>query len=266
MVAQFGLTVVPLNITFGPETCVDGELTGDEFWHKVSTSPHHPGTSQPSMGAFEEAFARLVEAGHPVLCVTITGKHSGTYSTAVAAARGFGDQVRVVDSLSISLGQGFQVLAAARAAMRGEDLDAVAQTVQRVQARSHLLILLDTIEYVRRGGRADALMPVLSRVTKMLRIKPILSMPDGYLSLDSLTRSYERGLAQVRQQIEDLGPPEALAVIHIRHPDVAHDTARTLSERLRYPLEDIVVTETGALLSTHGGPKVIGVASVTRAP
>lgn len=218
------------------------------------------------MGAFGEAFARLVEAGRSVLCVTITGKHSGTFSTAVAAARRFGDKVRVIDSLSISLGQGFQVLAAARAAMRGEDLDAIVQEVEQAQARGHLLILLDTIEYVRRGGRADALMPALSRVTKMLKIKPILSMPDGYLSLHSLARSYERGLARIRQQIEQLGPLEALAVIHIRHPDVARDTARILSGKLGIPFEDIVIAETGALLSTHGGPKVIGVAAVTRAP
>lgn len=261
-VAEYGITVVPLVVRFGDEVYADGRITCDEFWAKVEASPHPPATSQPAMGVFEEAFANLLEAGHSVLCVALTSKHSGTYSTAHSAARRFGERVKVIDSLSLSLGQGELVLAAARAARSGLGLDQVAQVVGEVRARSHLLILLDTVEYIRRGGRADAIMPVLDRVTKLLDIKPILSVEDGRLSLHGLARSYERGLAKLRQEAVALAPVERLAVGHIRSPELAEKTAKILAQRMNFPLEEIRLVEAGPLLSTHGGPRVIGVAIV----
>lgn len=264
--AELEITVVPLVVRFGEEVYADARMTCDEFWAKVATSPHHPGTSQPPMGVFEEAFGRLVEAGHSVLCVALTSKHSGTYSTAYAAAQRFGDKVRVIDSLSLSLGQGELVLAAARAARSGLNLDQVAGVVEEYRSRSHLLILLDTIEYIRRGGRADAIMPVLDRVTKLLDIKPLLTVDDGRLGLHGLARSYERGLAKLRQQVLQLAPVERLAVGHIRSPKLAVETALNLSSQLGFPLEQIRVIEAGPLLSTHGGPKVVGVAVVQEGP
>jgi DegV family protein with EDD domain len=260
--AAFGITVVPLVVRFGEEVFANAQMTCDAFWAKVASSPHHPGTSQPPMGVFEEAFGRLVEAGHPVLCVALTSKHSGTYSTAAAAAQRFGDQVKVIDSLSLSLGQGEITLAAARAARAGLDLNQVAEVVEDVQSRSQLLIWLNPSEYIRRGGRADAIMPVLDRVTKMLQIKPILNVVDGRLGLHGLARSYERGLAKLRQQVLELAPVERLAVGHIRCPDLADETARLLARRLDYPLDRIRIVEAGPLLSTHGGPRVVGVAVV----
>jgi DegV family protein with EDD domain len=254
-----------LVIRLGQQTYLDGELSTDEFWQKVKAGPHHPGTSQPSAGVFEEVFARLVDAGHRVLCLTITSKHSGTFGTAWAAAQRFGDWVRVMDSLSLSLGQGFQVLDAARAAAQGLGLDEVVELVERVRERSRLFILLNTIEYIRRGGRADALMPLLSRVTQVLRIKPLLTLAEGRLSLLSLARSYERGLTQIQREIARLGEVEHLAVVHTRSVEVAQRMAHTLAEGLGMPTQHILVTETGPLLSTHAGAKVIGVVAVQRA-
>lgn len=261
-VAEYGITVVPLVVRFGEEVYADARMTSDEFWAKVASSPHQPGTSQPPMGVFEEAFGSLVEAGHPALCVALTSKHSGTYSTAYAAAQRFGGRVKVVDSLSLSLGQGELALVAARAANAGLSLDQVAEAVEDAKSRSHLLILLNTVEYIRRGGRADAIIPVLDRVTKMLNIKPILNVVDGRLGLHSLTRSYERGLVRLRRAAAELVPVERLAVGHIRCPELAERTARLLAEELDFSLEQIRIVEAGPLLSTHGGPKVVGVAVI----
>ena len=263
VVAELGITVIPLIVLFGQETYLDGQLTIEEFWKKIAEGPHHPGTSQPPLGVFEETFARLVEEGTSVLCLTITSKHSGTCGTAFAAAQRFGDKVRVIDSLSLSLGQGFQVMAAAQAAARGLSLDEVASVVQQVQERSHLYLVLDTIEYIRRGGRADALMPVLGRVTKMLRIRPVLTLAEGRLSLHGLSRSYERALEQIRQQIGQLDPVQSLAVVHVRCLELAQRMASALAEKLNFPLESILLTETGPLLSTHSGPQVVGVIAVS---
>jgi DegV family protein with EDD domain len=261
-VAEYGISVVPLVVRFGEEVYTNAQMTCDEFWDKVASSPHHPGTSQPPVGVFEEAFDELVGAGHSVLYVALTSKHSGTYATGAAAAQRFGDKVRVVDSLSLSLGQGELALVAAQAANAGLDLDQVEEAVRDAQSRSHLFILLNTIEYIRRGGRADALMPVLDRVTKMLNIKPLLTLDDGKLGLHGFARSYQRGLSKLWQQAVHLVPVERLAVGHIRCPELAEETAHVLSRRLDFPLERIRVVEAGPLLSTHGGPKVVGVLAV----
>ena len=264
LASQQGIVVVPLIVRFGEQVYLDGQLSPGEFWERAATSPHHPATSQPAVGVFEEAFAHLVGAGHAVLCLTITGKHSGTFSSASAAARQFGNHVKVMDTLSLSLGQGFQVLAAAHAAARGLHLDEIVRLVERVRERTHLFILLDTIEYIRRGGRADALLPVLDRVSRMLRIKPILRVVEGQLTLHALSRSYERGLARIARDVSYLRPVESAAVIHVRCPDVAERMVRTLAEKLDLSPDDVVLAETGAALAAHGGPKVIGAVVVQR--
>jgi fatty acid-binding protein DegV len=141
----------------------------------------------------------------------------------------------------------------------------VAQVADQVRARTHLLILLDSIEYIQRGGRANALIPALSRVTRMLNIKPILSMVDGVLRLHSLARSYERGLQRIRSDLEQLGPLERLAVMHTRCTEKACRMAGALAVQLDYARSEITVTETGPVLGVHAGPGVIGVAAVQEA-
>ena len=121
LVERFKITVVPLIVRFGEEVYQDGELSVEEFWEKAA-GPHHPQTSQPSLGTFESLFERLVGQGKQVLCLTITGKHSGTFNTARLAARRFGEKVRVFDSFSLSLGLGIQALAAAQAARAGRSM------------------------------------------------------------------------------------------------------------------------------------------------
>lgn len=264
LVRQLQISVVPLTVYFGREAYLQTELSLDTFWERIMAG-EQAGTSQPSLGLYEQAFEELVGLGHHVLCVTITGKHSGTYSSASTAARRFGSRVRVVDSLSLSLAQGFQVLAAARAALDGADLAQVAQLVEQVRARTHLLILLDSIEYLQKGGRASALIPLLRRVTKMLNIKPVLSTVDGVLKLHGLARSYERGLAKMRSDIELLKPLERLAVMHTRCAENACQMADALARQLDYPRDEILVVETGPVLGVHAGPGVIGVAAVRQA-
>ena len=122
--------------------------------------------------------------------------------------------------------------------------------------------MLDAIEHLRRGGRADRLIPLLGRVTKVLNIKPILEIVDGHLGLHRLVRSYERGLAYLVREIGQLKPLEHLAVVHTRNPEASDRLAGALSEQVGMPRQEIIVTETGPLLSVHAGSGVIGVAAV----
>ncbi|HIE39051.1 MAG TPA: DegV family protein [Anaerolineales bacterium] len=258
LVERFKITVVPLIVRFGPEVYQDGELSVEAFWEKAA-GPHHPQTSQPSVGVFEELFERLIARGKQVLCLTITGKHSGTFNSARLAAQRFGDAVKVFDSLSLSLGLGLQALAAAQAARAGRSMKEILAMLEDLRARMHLTILLDTLENLRRGGRANGFIAVVDRMTRVLNIKALINVVDGELRLLGAARSFEGGLKRMLRLVERLGTLEHLAVVHTRSQAVAEDMARRLAERTGFPRERIWVRETGAVLSTHAGQGVIGV-------
>jgi len=145
LLERFKIAVVPLIVRFGSEVYEDGELSVGEFWRKAA-GPHHPQTSQPSVGKFEELFERLVAQGKQVLCLTITGKHSGTFNAASLAAQRFGEAVNVFDSLSLSLGLGVQALVAAQTAQAGRSMQEILALLEDLRARIRVMIVLDTLE------------------------------------------------------------------------------------------------------------------------
>lgn len=261
LVERFKIAVVPLIVRFGTEVYQDGELSVGEFWEK-GAGPHHPQTSQPSVGAFEEVFERLVTQGKQVLCLTITGKHSGTFNSARLAAQRFGEAVKVFDSLSLSLGLGIQTLAAAQAARAGRSMQEILALLEDVRGRMRLTILLDTLENLRRGGRADGFIAIADRMARALNIKTIINVVDGELRLLGAARSFRGGLQRVLSLVERLGPLEHLAVVHTRRLETAEEMASRLAERVGFPRERIWVEETGAALASHAGTGVIGVLAV----
>jgi DegV family protein with EDD domain len=261
LVERLKIAVVPLVVRFGSEEHDEGELTRDEFWDKAA-GPHHPQTSQPSVGRFEQVFESLVARGREVLCVTITSKHSGTFNSAILAARRFGEAVKVFDSASLSLGLGLQVVTAAEAALAGHPLQEILALVEDLRERMQLTILLNTLENLRRGGRADGFIPIVDRMTRVLNVKVLINVVDGQLKLLSAARSFEGGLRRLLNIVDGFKPLEHLAVIHIRRPALAEEMADRLAARIGFPRERIMVGETGAALSTHGGVGVIGVVAV----
>lgn len=261
LVERLKIAVVPLIVRFGTEVYQDGELSVGEFWEK-GAGPHHPQTSQPSVGAFEEVFERLVTQGKQVLCLTITGKHSGTFNAARLAAQRFGEAVKVFDSLSLSLGLGIQTLAAAQAAQAGRSMQDVLALLKDMRARMRVMLVFDTLENLRRGGRADGFIAVADRMTRALNIKPVINIVEGQLRLLGAARSFQRGLRRILSLVERLGPLEHMAVVHTRRLETAQEMASRLAERTGFPRERIWVEETGAALASHAGTGVIGVLAV----
>jgi DegV family protein with EDD domain len=261
LLKEYAIEVVPLIVHFGTDTYHDGASLVERFWEKAA-GPHLPKTSQPSVGMFEEVFERLVGRGSQVLCVTITGKHSGTFNAAHVAAQRFGEAVVVFDSLSLSLGLGLQVLGAARAAAEGRSMDEILTLLEDLRRRSHLLIVLDTLEYLRHGGRADAFMAVADRMTQALNIRVIINLVEGQLRLLSAARSFEGALKRVLNLVEGLGPLEQMAVVHTRNHKTAERMVERLATRANFPKERVWMRETGAVLASHAGPGVIGVLAV----
>ena len=247
-----------------PQTYLDNELNLDEFWAKVRQGPPFPGTSQPPTGLYEEAFRSLIAQGNHVLCLCITSKHSGTLNSAYAAAQSFPGQVTVFDTLSLTLGQAYQAITASQMAAEGHSLEQILARLEGIRTRTHFGIALDTIEYLRRGGRADQIMPVLERVCRVLNIKPLLGIVDGQLKLLGAARSREKSWSHIAQELSKHVPAEAVIVAHTRLGAEAPGFARTLAKQLNFPLEQIPIAETGAILSCHAGPGVMAAAVVQR--
>ena len=255
-----GVTIVPFIFSFGLQQCLDKSISMQEFVTRAGSQ--WPTTSVPSTGAFAQAFAKHTEAGDQVVCITVTSNHSATYSAAVAAGKQFAPgQVTVVDSRSLSLGQGILVLAAARAASAGQSPDEIVSTIDDLRQRLHLYITLDTVEYLVKGGRASRMSGIMAG---LLRIRPVLTLVDGELTL--LDR--QRGRKAAKRRIIDLAqshfPAEHVGVAHIACEEEAQALVSDLAAQTGYPEEQISLNETGMVLATHGGPGTLGIAVVSQ--
>ena len=257
----YGIHVVPLNVHFGTTSYSDDELSIEAFWEQAG-NPYYPMTSQPSIGSYEQVFSKLVGEGNQVLCVTLTSQHSGTFNAARLAAERFGDAIILFDSLSLSLGLGILAVEAAKAARAGRRIPEIVSLLESLRDRMRLLIVLDTLEYLRHGGRAAAFMAVADRMTRALKIKLIVNLVDGRLRLLGPARSYERALRRVLDLVEDMGPLEHLAVAHTCRHDTAQKMVGRLAQRTGFPEDQIWMLETGAVLGSHAGPGVMGVVAM----
>ena len=264
IVERFQIVVVPLLVHIGGESYADDELSRERYWQERAEGEAGPQTSQPSVGAFEEVFERMVSRGKQVLCVMLTGKHTGTVEVARLAARRFGDAVCVFDSYSLSLGLGFQLLEAGRARNLGHSMEELLALLEDVRSRVHALVVLDTLESVRRGGRAGAFIAALGRMSRVLKVKPVVNFVEGRVQLLGVARSLRRGIERIVANAEDLAPVDHLAVMHAGNPAGAEVLAARLAERLRFPRDRILVGETGSVLASHAGAGAVGAFAVSK--
>lgn len=262
LVAQYEITIIPVFVRFGQEMISSDEMTNDEFWQRAATSPEPPGTSSPAPGTFHRAFQKLVAAGHDVICLTLPGKHSGTYNAAWLAAEDFGERVRVIDTGSFSLGMGLQVLVAAREALAGCSADLVQRTVENLRERTSVIFMLDTLEWVRRGGRLDRVLPLIDRVARTLRVKPVVEMCNGEFRLVTITRSTHGALQRLEEEVRNRLPVEALAAVYTRGCEVASELADRVATLTNRATTDILVLEAGVAFAAHAGPKALGTAVI----
>jgi DegV family protein with EDD domain len=258
--ADMGIPMVPLLCHFGMETIPDKSIPMSEFLTRAART--WPTTAAPSVGAFTEAFRPFIEAGEQVVCITLTAQHSSSFSSANLAGQQFPpDQIAVVDSENLSLGQGLVVLAAARAAREGADFNQVMDTIRDVRSRVHLFIALDTVEYVVKGGRVSKLSGALAA---LLKIRPILTLQDGDLKMIQKPRGRKAAMEQLVALARAHLPAEMVGVAHIACPALAEELVTTFARETGYPQAQILLAETGAVIATHGGPGVLGIGVVTR--
>jgi len=256
LIERNGIEVVPLTIRFGNEELIDRkELTTDEFWRRLADSDVLPETSAPSAGAFEGAFRRMVEDGATgIICINLSSKLSATMQSAQVAAQAVQADcpVVVVDSLMVSMGLGSLCLTAAQRAADGDSLESIVANVTDRRNRSKLYGALDTLEFLKKGGRVGNARALLGT---MLAIKPVLEVRDGVVEEAGKVRTRSKALRLLVDRVKE-GPFENLSVLHGNAPDV--DELLDLLEPLA-PRDQIVVGQIGPVIGTHAGPRVIGV-------
>jgi DegV family protein with EDD domain len=256
LVEELGIEIVPLTIRFGSEELVDRkELGTGEFWRRLASSPVLPETSAPSAGAFTEAFRRLVDDGADgIVCINLSSQLSATMQAAQVAARAVADQCRVevVDSRSVSMGLGSLCLTAARRSDEGASLDEIVADVAERRERTRLYGALDTLEFLRKGGRIGAAQHLLGSV---LAIKPVVEVKDGVVAEGGKVRTRSKALRHLAEKLEP-GRFENVCVLHGDAPDLDEflDLLAPVVKR-----DDIVVGQIGPVIGTHAGPRVIGV-------
>jgi DegV family protein with EDD domain len=260
LIAELGITVVPLTIRFGAEELVDRrDLTPAEFWSKCQHSPVLPETSAPSPGAFEAAFRQAKDAGaEGVVCVNLSSKLSATIQAAAQAAKSMEGEfpVRVLDSLSVSLGLGLHAVRAARMAAEGKGLDDVAGVVADIVPRTVVYASLDTLENLKKGGRIGGAQAFIG---SLLSVKPVIEVRDGEVHAESKQRTRSRAVAYLVDKVRQAGAIEDLAVVHGQAPDLEEflDALSAVIDRDR-----IIVGDVGAVIGTHAGPRAIGIAMI----
>ena len=177
--AELGIDVVPLNVHFGTDTYRDNiDLSADEFYQRLVSSPRPPTTSQPSVGAFLEVYQKALGEADGIVSVHISAKLSGTWNSAVQAREQLDDssRVQVVDTQQASMGLGWVAVTAAKAAQAGASLDEVASAAKSACEQVRVIFLVDTLEYLQKGGRIGKAQAMFGSV---LAIKPLLTLQDG---------------------------------------------------------------------------------------
>jgi DegV family protein with EDD domain len=250
------ITVVPLTIRFGVEELVDRrDLSTEEFWRRCRTSAQLPETAAPSPGAFASAFASAADAGADgIACLTLSAGVSATYQAARTAADTFDRvPVEVIDTRSLTLGQGLLCLAAAEAAEAGADVAEVDRLVVDLIGRTRVYGTLATLDHLQRGGRIGGAAALLG---SLLSIKPVIQVKDGVVAEESKQRTRARSLDYLIGKVEADAPLDRLAVANGAADDFDQVVARLRNVEVAH---EIVVGDLGPVVGTHAGPGAIGV-------
>ncbi|MGH7721917.1 MAG: DegV family protein [Candidatus Dormibacteria bacterium] len=258
--AARGLTIVPLKVIIGDEVFADGrDIDAATLYARMRSSAVVPRTSQPTPAEFEAAFARLGADGGAIVCTTIAAAMSGTHSSASQAREALpGLDVRVLDTRTVGPGHRLVVNAVLSAARGGADAAALERVVGEVTATMRLVFTVESLEYLRRGGRIGGGRALLGSV---LNIKPILEVREGTVEPLDRVRTFPRALDRLVEEVArsaaEWGGRARAMVAHADQPEAGMEVARRVGEAAGEPAELIDV---GPVIGCHGGPGAIGVA------
>jgi len=256
--AAHEVRVVPLKVIFGDQTFADGvDISAEQFYKRLAAPGPFPRTSQPTPAEFEDVFRELGADGGTIVCTTISADLSGTFASATQARAALPElDIRVVDTRSVAVGHYAAVREAVRVNESGGDADAVVAAIAAVGSTDKVLFTVETLEFLRRGGRIGGARAMLGSV---LDIKPILEIRDGVIEAVGRVRTYPRAIDRVVEECRQAAVAWGGADLVIAHADRPRIAAE-LVERMR-PLvsSEPALTVVGPVVGCHSGPGAIGV-------
>lgn len=260
---QYNIPVVPQVIIFGEEQFLEmEELSVSDFMRKLKTSKELPKTAAPSITDMEEAYRPFAEAGDTILSIHPSAELSGTVRSATVTAQSFPEaDIRVLDTRTIGAPMGRMVMLAAQWIEAGLDADAIIARLQALIPRQRLYFLVDTLEYLQKGGRIGG---AAAFVGTLLQMKPILALVDGRVEPVERQRTHRRALARLKELVlaeSARGEAAQLNVMHADCLEMAEALAADLQQALDAP--DVFIMDLVPAIVTHAGPGTLAVGFFT---
>lgn len=247
------LTIVPLTVHFGDEEYIDGvTITHKEFYEKLVESDVMPSTSQATPAAFEAVFEEVAAAGESAVVITISSKLSGTYQSAMIAAGDY-ENIYVVDGGSVAIGTGILTELALQLADSGMDAKSIAETLEREKKNIRIVAMVDTLEYLKRGGRISK---TVAFAGGLLSIKPVISVQDGVIHSLSKARARQGG-EMLLKEIENAGGVDTTMPALLGYTGNSDELLQkfiTDCAARELPLANLPYTVIGSVVGTHAGP------------
>lgn len=260
-IEMYGITVAPLYIQFPDGEKRSEELTPDDFYQRLEAmQPTLPTTAQPSPQVFVHLYQQLLASGEEILSIHISSGLSGTFNAARSAATQLGSKaVHVIDSLTLSGGQRFQVLAAARAIRSGWPMERIQAQLANIRAQCEVIYTLDTLSYLARGGRIGRVQALAS---SLLNIKPVINVDkaDGKYNTVTKSRTLARAMEEISQHLAGLYAQQPLwvSVMHGKFEEKASQLAEMLGNSLK--VAKLEILRISPVLGVHTGPGIVGAA------
>lgn len=259
MAQALGISVVPLSVIFDEEVYRENiDISPDLFYEKLQKAKNLPTTSAPSVGDFLQTYREVLKETDEIVSIHLSSRLSATYSNACQAAAQLNDEgarIDVVDSQVVSLGMLFLARASAKAAAAGATVDAIKKLMEGMVPRLHIYVLLDTLEYVRRGGRIGR---ARAFIGTMMRVKPILSIRDGEVHPEERVRTRAHALDRVFQMATSFPNVEEIGVAYSTNGEEAETMKKRIEEALGENTR-VELTRLGPVIGVHAGPGVLGV-------
>jgi DegV family protein with EDD domain len=259
---EYGIHVMPIYVMFGTTSYLDGvDLDSEKFYSLLNGNKQLPTTSQPTVADFVRAYTELSQKAEAIVSIHASKKVSATVDCAQTACKELPDvPIYVIDTRTLAMAEGQIAIAAARAAADGQDAEQIVQLVEELSPKTNVIFTVETLEYLRRGGRIGAASALLGSA---LQIKPVLHIEDGQVAPLEKPRTKKRAIERVLDLMaERVGDkPVNAAVLHCH----ALDEAQRLAERVttRFDCQELLITEAGPVIGTHAGPGTLGVTFYT---
>lgn len=256
---KYDIKVLPLMVNFGDKSYRDGfDITSDQFYKMLVKSKNLPTTSQINPPSFISAYQEELEKGNSVISIHLSSKGSGTYQSAVIAKNTIGsDKIKIIDSLGYSMGMGLMALHGARLSRKDVSIQRIEREIIELRDRMNYVFGVDTLEYLKKGGRLSAAKATIATV---MNIKPILEVKDGELEVLDKVRGRKKALNKIIQIARERGENWENQTVSIVHAACEEDALKFKDMIVReFNPGEIIISKIGCVIGTHAGPGTISI-------